>query len=450
MPTPQDTDARARRSSHGTAQRSRRRRNDTNGSNRISHARGNTGHTRGKKSRPRSLDGTTGSLKTNDMRRVRSSGAVGYTSAAGGRRAHGAHGRAKNSHAIPVWGVILVIVAVLLVGAGGFLLFRGFFGGQGGKGVAAGQEVTVVIPEGSLGNAIADELVNSGVLPDTKTFTQAVQELNADQSLRSGTYRFVTGSDPKAVVRQLMSGPNSGEGQLQVPEGYTTSQIADLVEKSLGIPRSDFLAQAKASNYVKDYPFLKEAANDSLEGFLYPKTYDLAGQDVTADTVIRCMLSQFETEKESFDIESARELIYKRYGLNATAYDLLKIASIVEKEVGSHEDAAKVASTIYNRLAKNMALQSDATMMYVTGGTVTASDLETDSPYNTYLYKGLTPTPVCSPSREAMEAALAPADTNYLYFLLIDDGDYHNHTFSETYEQHEAAIEKASSDRSSS
>ena len=351
---------------------------------------------------------------------------------------------------MPAWGVILVIVAVLLAGVGGFFLFRGFFGGGQGAGVAAGQEVTVVIPEQSLGNAIANELVEAGVISDTKSFTRAVQEMHADQSLRSGTYRFVTGSDPKAVVRQLMSGPNTGEGQLQVPEGYTTSQIADLVEKSLGISREDFLAQAKASNYVKDYPFLKEASNDSLEGFLYPKTYDLAGQDATADTVIRCMLSQFETEKESFDVESARELIYKRYGLNATEYDLLKVASIVEKEVGSHEDAPKVASAIYNRLANNMALQSDATMMYVTGGTVSAADLETDSPYNTYLYKGLTPTPVCSPSREAMEAALAPADTNYLYFLLIDDGDYHNHTFSETYEQHEAAIEKARAERTGS
>ncbi len=399
------------------------------------------------------MDGTTGSLRTNGASRVNSTGAVGYSSAANRRRTHGgnasgAHSRGKSSQSVPVWGIAMVVVVVLLIGVGGFFLFRGFFGGNAGNGVTSGQEVTVVIPEGSLGNAIANELVETGVLPDAKSFNNAVQEMHADQSLRSGTYRFVTGSDPKAVVRQLMSGPNSGEGQLQVPEGYTVSQIADLVEKSLGIKREDFLAQAKASNYINDYPFLKEAANDSLEGFLYPKTYDLAGQDSNPDTVIRCMLSQFETERESFDIESARELIYKRYGLNATAYDILKVASIVEKEVGSHEDAPKVASVIYNRLAKNMALQSDATMMYVTGGTVSASDLETDSPYNTYLYKGLTPTPVCSPSKEAMEAALAPADSNYMYFLLIDDGDYHHHTFSETYEQHQAAIEKVRAERS--
>jgi UPF0755 protein len=93
-----------------------------------------------------------------------------------------------------------------------------------------------------------------------------------------------------------------------------------------------------------------------------------------------------------------------------------------------------------------MALQSDATMGYVTGGEVTADDLTMESPYNTYLNQGLTPTPICTPSLAALKAAADPATTNYKYFLIIENGSYSNHTFSETYEQHEAAIEKAKSE----
>ena len=354
------------------------------------------------------------------------------------------HSTPRRRRGTPVGLIIAIVLAVVLVGVGGFFVVRHFLNPYEGTRVEDGQMVTVEIPDGSSGTQIVQILLDAGVIHSSKDFRHAVQEQNADQSLRCGTYTFETGSDPAEVVRQLVAGPNSSEGQLQIPEGLTVKQTAEVVEETYGIPVDDFLEQAKASNYVDDYAFLKEAASDSLEGFLYPKTYNLAGKEVTADAVIRLMLSQYETELGNIDTESARKKLAERYNsLNVPDYDLLKIASIIEKESIAEEDRDKVSSVFYNRLNTGMNLQSDATMGYVTGGAVTTEDLQADSPYNTYLYGGLPPTPICSPSMWALEAAMNPADTNYLFFFIIEDGNYSNHTFTETYEEHSAAYAAA-------
>ena len=356
----------------------------------------------------------------------------------------GSHAVPQRRRGVPVAAIVAIVLAVVLVGVGGFFVIRHFLNPYEGTRVEDGQTVTVEIPEGSSGSEIVQLLLDAGVIHSSKDFRSAVQAQNADQSLRCGTYTFVTGSDPADVVAQLVAGPNSSEGQLQIPEGLTIQKTAEVVEETYGIPVDDFLEQAKASNYVKDYPFLEEAANDSLEGFLYPKTYNLAGKDVTADSVIRLMLSQYQTELGNIDTEAARKKLAERYNnLNVTDYDLLKIASIIEKESIAEEDRDKVSSVFYNRLNTGMNLQSDATMGYVTEGLVTSEDLQSDSPYNTYLYGGLPPTPICSPSMWALEAAMNPADTNYLFFFIIEDGNYSNHTFSETYEEHSSAYEIA-------
>ena len=129
--------------------------------------------------------------------------------------------------------------------------------------------------------------------------------------------------------------------------------------------------------------------------------------------------------------------------LQVSNYDIVKIASIIEKEAITDEDRPKVSSVFYNRLSQSMALQSDATMSYVTDGVVTSEDLTVDSPYNTYYYKGLPPTPICTPSGWAIEAAMYPADTDDLFFFIIEADGYSNHTFSKTYEEHESAYQAA-------
>lgn len=119
------------------------------------------------------------------------------------------------------------------------------------------------------------------------------------------------------------------------------------------------------------------------------------------------------------------------------------LASIIEREAVTQDDRPLVASVFYNRLKQDMALQSDATMGYVLDREVTAEDLKTQSPYNTYLNKGLTPTPICTPSTASLKAALEPASTDYLYFFIVENGSYSNHSFSKTYEEHQQAIETA-------
>ena len=346
---------------------------------------------------------------------------------------------------MPGWAVAFIVVIVLAgMGVGGFFLARHIIHPYEGAKVEDGQQVTVVIPDGSSGSDIIQILLDAGVIHSSKDFRKAAQEQNADTSLKCGTYTFVTGMDPADVVRALAAGSTSSEGKLQIPEGLTVTQVAKTVEESLGIPQKEFLAQAKASNYTNEYPFLKEAQNDSLEGFLYPKTYELSGQSPTADRVIRLMLTQDANEMHSYDTEAARAELAKRYSnVTVSDYDLLKIASIIEKEAVTEEDRPLVSSVFYNRLNSGMMLQSDATMGYVTNGAATAEDLKKESPYNTYLNKGLPPTPICSPSSWALEAAMKPAESDYLFFFIIHNDKYQKHVFTETFEEHDEAYAKA-------
>ncbi len=359
---------------------------------------------------------------------------------------------------------------------------------------AATGTVEVEVPEGSSGDQIAQAFVDAGLVKDLKTFYAAVSAARADNSIQAGTYEFKAGTSVEDIVAQLVKGPNSAKGRVTVAEGLTVAKTADVVEAALGIPAKDFMAQAKASNYVdaypnsakgrvtvaegltvaktadvveaalgipaKDfmaqakasnyvdaYPFLSAVADDSLEGFLWGSTYDFTGQDVTADTVIRAMLDEYQKQTASIDFAAGEQSIKDTYGIDMDDYDILILASIIERETPTDADRPNVASVGYNRMKAGMPLQVDATTEYVVGREVTPDDLKEDNAYNTYLHKGLPPTPICSPSKACIDAALNPASTGYLYFLIIENGTYSNHTFSETYEQHLAAIEQAKRDQ---
>ena len=297
-----------------------------------------------------------------------------------------------------------------------------------------GTEVTITIPDGSGAGVIAQILAENGLISDQSDFLAEVRRTEAESMLKSGSYRIVAGSDDTSIIKLLTAGPNASTAQLTIPEGYTSSQIAATVQDSLGVSADDFLAQAKASNYVADYPFLAAAHEDSLEGYLFPKTYDFSGSEsVTADTVIRAMLDQYQAETSSIDLAAAAASLSERYGIDLDENDVLTMASIVEREAVTDEQRPKVASVFYNRLRDGMRLQSDATLTYSLGRAATAEEINTlDDPYNTNLYAGLTPTPVCSPSLVSIEAACEPADTNFYYFFITQDTEQ----FSETYDQH--------------
>ncbi len=336
--------------------------------------------------------------------------------------------------------IALAIALVAIVAAGVVFIPRIFKATPTQEELAnQGQEVEVVIDDGSGALAIASKLKEAGVIASADDFVTEVQKQKADSSLKSGAYVFTIGVSYDDIISQLTKGPNSTNGRLTIPEGLTVSSTASAVEAALGISADDFIAQAKASNYASEFSFLANVSDDSLEGFLYPKTYDFSGQgDVTADTVIRAMLSQYQSDVLSLDFASAEASLQERYGVTMSDYDILKLASIVEREAITAGQRPKVSSTFYNRLKIGMALQSDATMGYVTGGNVTADDLKTESPYNTYLNTGLTPTPICSPSLESIQATLSPDDTDYLYFFITQNNEY----FSATYDEHIQAVEE--------
>lgn len=327
--------------------------------------------------------------------------------------------------------VVIAIVAVVAAVAG-VLLFVvpavSNFISPPTSSVPAGQEVQVTIPEGASGDVIASRLSEAHIIDDPKKYYAAVEKLDAAMSLKPGDYVLYTGMDPEDVVRQLVEGPNVEGVKLVIQEGLTVQQTAANVEAAYGISVDEFLAQAKASNYVADYPFLEGAYNDSLEGYLYPKTYSL-GDAPTADDIIRALLNQFVAETADIDYSATYN------GL--TFQQIMCMASLIERETAVEDERPLVASVIYNRLDADMPLQIDAAIVYARGGGsqgVTFSDLEIDSPYNVYKNKGLTPGPICSPSISSIKAAIDPADTDYLYYVASSAMDG-THKFSSDYDQ---------------
>lgn len=348
--------------------------------------------------------------------------------------------RSENRRVKPYVMAALAVVALLVVIATvmAYLNSRSQDNAQTAS-ITVGEHIKVTIPSGANAARIAQLLVQERVISDGKAFLSAIKKQDVASKIKSGTYELVAGSDYQQLIDRLIQGPNSSENALVVPEGFTVDKLADLVSQQFGISRDDFLAQAKASNYVDEFPFLKDAQNDSLEGFLWPKTYDFSSTTPTSDAIIKLMLTQYKTETANLDFEGAQQNIKQQYGITMSRYDFIKLASIIEKEALIDEDRPLIASVMFNRLKADMPLQSDATMGYVTKGKVTPQDLKSDSPYNTQYKKGFPPTPICSPGMASLSAAMMPATTDNYYFWITKD----EHKFSKTYDEHLQAIKEA-------
>ena len=330
--------------------------------------------------------------------------------------------------------IALIVVAGLFVGA--FLFFKSCSSeGDAGGSLAEGKQVAFVIEEGSLASTVSNDLVKAGLIGDATKFTKRLTERKADTALAAGTYTLTGGMSMDEIIDIFLKGPGMSVYTVTVPEGARLSAIAAAVEQTTGgrVSAAEFLDQASDANrYADKFPFLKEAGTNSLEGFLFPKTYDV-GQNGTADSIIQTMLAQYQKETASLDYSYPESR-----GLSK--YETLILASIVEKEATTNTKG-KVASVFYNRLAIDMALQSDATTAYEVGHDPTPEEVHADTPYSTYVRTGLPPTPICSPSLEVLQAVCDPEDTDYLYFYFKEDGDgVLQYYFSKTYDEHLAAI----------
>lgn len=373
---------------------------------------------------------------TPHVKRVRNHTKLKATHSSRGLSAKRPENRRVKPYVMAALAVVALLIVIVTVMA--YLNSRSQDNAQTAS-ITAGEHIKVTIPSGANAARIAQLLVQERVISDGKAFLSAIQKQDVASKIKSGTYELVAGSDYQQLIDRLIQGPNSSENALVVPEGFTVDKLADLVSQQFGISRDDFLAQAKASNYVDEFPFLKDAQNDSLEGFLWPKTYDFSSTTPTSDAIIKLMLTQYKTETANLDFEGAQQNIKQQYGITMSRYDFIKLASIIEKEALIDEDRPLIASVMFNRLKADMPLQSDATMGYVTKGKVTPQDLKSDSPYNTQNKKGFPPTPICSPGIVSLSAAMLPATTDNYYFWITKD----EHKFSKTYDEHLQAIKEA-------
>lgn len=340
-------------------------------------------------------------------------------------------------------GVFIIIVAVII----GLFAFHAC-SDTSVELLSPGETVEVTVEEGESASSIGDALVAARLLASSQEFTDEVTRLEAASALIPGTYVFTGGSSAEDLVRTLMAGPAATGDSVVIPEGLTLNDTASTVAEATAgrISAEEFLAAAAdASAWVGEFPFLESAGTNSLEGFLFPKTYDITA-DMDANAVVRMMLSQFGTETSGLFNDFANSYPASQ-GLSL--YDAVNLASIVEKESsGDEEVRAHVAGVFYNRLASDRPhLESDATTAYEVGHDPTAEEVHADTPYSTYTHEGLPPTPICSPGLACLQAVCNPLQTEDMFFYFYNDADGNlQYVFSQNYEDHQAAIAAASAE----
>jgi UPF0755 protein len=318
-----------------------------------------------------------------------------------------------------VTGAFVLLVIVLVAGG----LWRYYVSPQADT--PADRAVQLRIKDGASTREIASALLKAGVIRNANGFALSARLAGADGKLQAGVYDLTTGMPDRDVVDVLKAGPPVGYVSVTIPEGFRLDQIAERMDKEAGIPRKEFLklARSGAPQFAEGHPYLAGAYKNSLEGYLFPKTYQVR-EDMTAEQVIEMMLDQFDRETADLDFAAAQER-----GLSPA--EVVTLASMIERESKLDEERELVSSVIYNRLAKGMRLKIDATIEYVLKEKrlrLTYADMFTKTPYNTYLHEGLPPGPISNPGLKSLEAAVAPADTQFIYYVLT--GKDGSHTFT--------------------
>ena len=290
----------------------------------------------------------------------------------------------------------------------------------------AGEEVFVELQPGLSLAAIADRLTAAGVIPEAWTFRLAARVTGADRRLKAGEYRFAGESTPSDVMARLVAG-DVFTRSVTFREGLTIVEMAEIFGRSgLGTP-GEFVTAASDTSLVASF----DSGARSLEGYLFPDTYAWPRNEAAADAV-KAMVARFD---RAFDGPLRADAAARGLSVRET----LTLASIIEKETGRADERPLVSAVLHNRLKVGMPLQCDPTSIYALmlakrwDGNIRKADLSIRSPYNTYVNSGLPPTPIASPGRAAIEAAVRPADVKYLYFVSRNDG---THVFATTLAEH--------------
>ncbi len=291
-------------------------------------------------------------------------------------------------------------------------------------------DTIVSIPKGSGLTTISDTLMNSGVIANDKLFILYVMKEGLQGDLKAGEYEFEKGSTMAGVVSQLVAG-DVLLYRVTIPEGLTVKEIAKLLDSKGVVDEKDFILETKDEEFIKE---LLGPGATSFEGYLFPETYSYS-RSPNAKELIVLMVERFKAV-----FEPLQEL---RDKTNLSDEEIVILASIIEKETGAAFERPVISAVFQNRLRIGMKLDSDPTVIYGMGenyrGNIRKKDLKEETPYNTYVIKGLPAGPIANPGKDSIMAVFEPADVKYLYFVSKGDGTHH---FSNSYREHQNAVNK--------
>lgn len=312
-----------------------------------------------------------------------------------------------------------------------FIIFGGYMWYNVSSFGSAGDKVTVEVVSGSSTSQIGDALEKQGVVNSGTAFAYYTKIVGRGP-YQAGKYELRKNIGASEAADVLEKGPKINYDNFTVIPGQRLEDVAKNIGELPAMTTERFNEIANAGDYRSK--FMPEGVNN-LEGFLLPETYKISSGENEGD-LIRRSLESFEARASNAGLNEFRGL---------SAYQVVIVASLIEKEARFSGDRTKIASVIYNRLAKDMPLQIDATVLYgldKPGGSLSNKDLQTDGPFNTYTRKGLPGSPISMISMDSLSAALNPADTTFLYYVLTD-AKTGEHKFANTYEEHLANIEDA-------
>ncbi len=352
-----------------------------------------------------------------------------------------------------IGGILKAIISVLMIGA---VIVAGVFIYQRVEPALSSATnakpkstapVVFVIRAGELVGQIADHLQQAGIIDNTIAFRIRLRLLDAEGHIQAGTYSLTPGMDMDTLIKTIGTSQEVAVGKITVIEGLRLEEIAESLGTSGVVSPTAFLAKTTILEGMAVYSdtFIANSgkpSDKSLEGFLFPDTYEIArsGND-DSDTVIKTMLSTMEQRftPEMLAVVPQRQI----EGQPATVYQILTLASIVQREGVVPDELPVISSVYWNRIKDGTVLNADPTSQYANGkpgkwwpGGMTLAMLHINSPYNTYDNRGLPPGPICNPGLAAIKAAIYPADTQYYYFVAKNDGSG-THAFAKTAAEHE-------------
>jgi UPF0755 protein len=318
-----------------------------------------------------------------------------------------------------IGGLVALVVLVLL---GGFLWVQH----EASPGGPKGSQVITTVGSGTGPSQLSSTLQAKGVITSSLAY-RIWSQFHGIPAVLAGSYAFNKNSSFATVDQVISAGPNVFP--LEIPPGFTVAEVASRVGQLPGHTRAGFAAVAAAGTIRSPW---EPAGSNNLDGLLGTGEYVVVPGE-TDTKLLTTMIDRFDRLADSVDLRAGSAT------LGLTPYQAITVASIVEKEGVIAKNLGPVARVILNRLAADMPLQMDSTVLYSEGrdgGPVTRADLAIRSPYNTYLNKGLTPTPICFPSKAALQAALDPPSGTWLYFVVVErDG---TEAFADTFAQQQA------------